>query len=135
MDFVPANEHEEAGLALIQDDRFHYRFTVSLENGARTLTVSVCQKHEYTVLGKAILPAHGRIYLSVTASEEGYDFYYGMDDQELIPVFTGADPTILSSLVNEGFTGAYLGMYASSNKTASDNYADFDWFLYEGQDW
>ena len=135
MDFVPANEHEEAGLALIQDDRFHYRFTVSLENGARTLTVSVCQKHEYTVLGKAILPAHGRIYLSVTASEEGYDFYYGMDDQELIPVFTGADPAILSSLVNEGFTGAYLGMYASSNKTASDNYADFDWFLYEGQDW
>ena len=87
------------------------------------------------MLGKAILPAHGRIYLSVTASEEGYDFYYGMDDQELIPVFTGADPAILSSLVNEGFTGAYLGMYASSNKTASDNSADFDWFLYEGQDW
>ena len=73
--------------------------------------------------------------LPFTASEEGYDFYYGMDDQELIPVFTGADPTILSSLVSEGFTGAYLGMYASSNKTASDNYADFDWFLYEGQDW
>ena len=32
-----------------------------------------------------------------------------------------------------GFTGAYLGMYASSNGTPSNNTADFDWFEYLGK--
>ncbi len=45
---------------------------------------------------------------------------------------TGADPVLLSSVTNAGFTGTYLGMYASSNGQASENHADFDWFLYEG---
>lgn len=43
-----------------------------------------------------------------------------------------AVPTLLSSLVNEGFTGTYIGMYASSNHTASKNHADYDWVVYEG---
>ena len=83
------------------------------------------------LLKEAPLPASGRIYLTVTASREGYHFYYGMTDQEFLPFFTNADPTLLSSLTNEGFTGTYLGMYASSNHQDSNNYADFDWFLYE----
>lgn len=33
--------------------------------------------------------------------------------------------------MNEGFTGTYIGMYATSNHNASSNYADFDWVLYE----
>ena len=37
------------------------------------------------------------------------------------------DPTLLSSLVNEGFTGAYIGMYATSNHSPVKNHADFDW--------
>lgn len=28
MDFTPETDYEEAGLALIQDDRYHYTFTV-----------------------------------------------------------------------------------------------------------
>ena len=35
---------------------------------------------------------------------------------------------------NEGFTGTYIGMYASSNGTETTNYADYDWFLYHGED-
>jgi Beta xylosidase C-terminal Concanavalin A-like domain len=33
------------------------------------------------------------------------------------------------------FTGAYLGMYASSNGTASTASADFDWFEYVGREY
>lgn len=132
MDFEPKTAQEEAGLALIQDDRFHYRFTVSLKKDSRIVTLVRCSNHEETILGEAPVSRNGRIYLTVTATEEGYHFYYGSDDQELLPLCLKVDPTLLSSLVNEGFTGTYIGMYASSNRTESANYADYDWVIYEG---
>lgn len=134
MDFSPASPGEEAGLALIQDDRFHYRFTVTAagQTGSRLLILTERRGRSETALHTAEIAFCGRIYLTVTADGEGYHFYYGENDQLLNEFYSGADPALLSSLTNEGFTGAYLGMYASSNHTLSHNHADFDWFLYEG---
>lgn len=132
LDFSPQTSFEEAGLALIQDDRYHYRFTVTLQNDSHILRLVCCQNHEETLLGEAELQKDGRLYLTVTGNEEGYHFYYGDDDQTMTPLYLRADPTLLSSLTNEGFTGTYIGMYASSNHTPSDNSADYDWVIYEG---
>ena len=62
-----------------------------------------------------------------------YDFYYGYTDQEMLPLVRGLDASLLSSVVNNGFTGTYIGMYTSSNHQPSTNYADFDWFNYQGE--
>lgn len=132
MDFAPRTEYEEAGLALVQDDRFHYTFTVCRKEGKITLQVREARKHVLTVLAQAPLDFCGRIYLTVAADDSGYHFYYGDHDQMMVPLYLHADPTLLSSVTNEGFTGAYLGMYATSNKTDSDGYADYDWVVYEG---
>ena len=133
MEFVPASEQEEAGIALIQDDRFNYIMVLrrkeeqdylqlyKTEGGTRTLIIETPVKH---------VP---RIYLSVQGNVTDYDFYYGYNDQEMIPLKTGLDASLLSSVVNEGFTGAYLGMYTSSNHQPSTNHADFDWFTYQGE--
>lgn len=43
------------------------------------------------------------------------------------------DASLLSSVVNNGFTGTYIGMYATSNHTENSNHADFDWFDYQGE--
>ena len=131
MDFRPKEEYEEAGVALVQDDRYHYTFTVRQKDGARVLTLTEVKNHARTVLAETPLEQDGRIYLTVTATAEGYHFYYGFRDQEFRLLCKDADPTLLSSLVNEGFTGTYIGMYATSNHNASSNYADFDWVLYE----
>lgn len=40
--FSPSSDHEDAGLALVQDDRFHYTFTVSLKHSQRILRVQKC---------------------------------------------------------------------------------------------
>ena len=50
----------------------------------------------------------------------------------MIPFRKGMEASLLSSDVNEGFTGAYLGPYATSNGIESDAYGDFDWFVYQG---
>ena len=96
------------------------------ENGNRTLVKEELLKtYEDTKTS--------RIYLSVQGHTEGYSFYYGYTEQEMIPFVANMDGSLLSSVVNEGFTGAYIGMYASSNHTASENHADFDWFSYQGE--
>lgn len=110
-------------------------------SGARTES-HLPLEHEISVTGHADLVETqngewwmvllgGRIYLTVAGDENGYHIYYGNEDQEKIPVFSCADPTLLSTLTNEGFTGTYLGMYATSNHLISENHVDFDWVVYE----
>ena len=94
--------------------------------------VRECRNHVITLLAETKLNCNGRIYLTVTTNKQGYHFYYGYDDQTMIPVYLHGNPEILSSITNEGFTGTYLGMYATSNGQTSDNFADFDWVIYEG---
>lgn len=42
-----------------------------------------------------------------------------------------AETQVLSSYTNKGFTGVYIGMYATENGKSSISKAYFDWFLYE----
>lgn len=121
MDFSPATDFEEAGIALIQDDRYHYTFTVISRHLQKKLQVRKCKNHIFTTLAEINLDSDARIYLTVTADETGYNFYCGDDEQTMLPVYLHAAPQLLSSLTNEGFTGTYLGMYATSNKTISTN--------------
>lgn len=138
MEFTPSTPLEEAGIALVQDDRFHYLMTVSEKEGKPVLQLWKTEKGVRTLVKETVLDTceeskTSRIYLSVQGHTEGYTFYYGYDEQEMIPFVSNMDGSLLSSVVNEGFTGAYIGMYASSNHTASENHADFDWFSYQGE--
>ncbi len=74
-----------------------------------------------------------RLYLSVQGNTTDYDFYYGYRESEMIPFLSGVDASLLSSVINNGFTGVYIGMYASSNHQAGSGCADFDWFQYQGE--
>ncbi len=132
MDFTPAAPWEEAGLALVQDDRFHYTFTLGMEKGAGTLQVKKTQDARNFLLTKTKIPLGKRLYLTICGDERGYHFYYGFHEQEKIPLLLEGDPTVLSSVTNAGFTGTYIGMYATSQRRATENHADFDWFIYEG---
>ena len=49
-------------------------------------------------------------------------------------VLTTVNGGFLGSETSGGFVGAYIGMFASGNGTMYDEYAAFDWFVYEGKD-
>lgn len=132
MEFLPTNEKEEAGLALVQDDRFHYRFTRILKNNTSMLQVVEVNNHKETILSSIPIPSCQRIYLTISCNEYGYHFYYGLQEHEMKPIVTNVSLNLLSSITNEGFTGTYIGMYATSNHTQVTSFADFDWMIYEG---
>jgi len=128
LEFTP-QANECAGLVLIQNNVFHFRFVVMHEN--EKIIRLIKRSH-----GKdEILAAHplhaNRCTLKVTAHEQDYSFYFSTDGQWQTLV-ENVDGRILSTPVAGGFVGAYIGMYASSNGQPSTNHADFDWFEYHG---
>jgi xylan 1,4-beta-xylosidase len=71
----------------------------------------------------------GPIELEIEAELDTYTFLYALAGQPAWKVATGAT-RYLSSEVAGGFTGVYIGMYATSNGDGRTSPADFDWFEY-----
>ncbi len=130
MEFTPRNESECAGLVLLQNHNFHFRFVLALGSDGPAIRLVKRERGEETVLAqKACAP--GRAYLKVEARGQSYSFYAASQPEAWQPVAENVDGRILSTPVAGGFTGAYIGMYASSNGQPSQNTADFDWFEYQ----
>lgn len=130
MDFEPKAVGEEAGIVLLQDDRYNYIFTKAYNGKENILQLYATINGVRKRIKEIVIKDTKRIYLMAQCNTTSYDFYYGYNEQEILVLTEGMDASLLSSDRNEGFTGVYMGMYASSNKMKSLNYADFDWFQY-----
>ncbi|HSK87230.1 MAG TPA: glycoside hydrolase family 43 protein [Anaerolineales bacterium] len=132
MEFAPQSEHECAGLVLIQNNNFHFRFVVT--KAAKPVLRLIKRAHgEEEILAEQ--PVHAaKLYLKVEAHEQAYAFYFADKPEEWQALAEEVDGRILSTPVAGGFVGAYIAMYASSNGHSSTNHADFDWFEYSGLD-
>lgn len=133
MEFTPSSDTEEAGIALVQDHRFHYLMVYRKQSDRDYLLLYKTEDGKRSLIKETEIQNTRRLYLSIQGNISDYDFYYGYDDQEMLPLMSGLDASLLSSVTNNGFTGTYIGMYTSSNHQASDNFADFDWFVYQGE--
>lgn len=131
MEFTPGYGYEEAGISIVQDDRFHYSLLKSIKEGRSILRLFKTENGIHSLLAEREILA-GRIYLTLQGDETGYQFYHGYHEGEKIEIGEKLAPELLSSNVNGGFTGAYIGMYATSNGMESQNHADYDWFMYNG---
>ena len=127
-EFTPQAD-ECAGLVLVQNNDFHFRFVIMHEN--ENIIRLIKRSHgKDEVLATQPLKA-SRCMLKVTAHEQDYNFYFSTDGQWQT-LAEKIDGRILSTPVAGGFVGAYIAMYASSNGQPSANHADFDWFEYHG---
>lgn len=152
MRFTPAAPEEEAGIVLLQDDRFSYLLTVGCSSSGKiVLRLAQCEEGLHTILAEmspadAALPEHLRgsgVILGSSCRGRAYDFWYAlpdtrteaaqaMDPGRRVVIAESLPAELLSTNVNHGFTGAYVGMYASASGAESSNAAEFDWFLYRG---
>jgi xylan 1,4-beta-xylosidase len=115
---------------LLQNDRYHFRFVVTLDNGPAAVLI----KREHgaeQILAKRPVP-DGKIYFKISAAGQAYSFFVAAEAEAWQPVAEAVDGRILSTPVAGGFIGAYIGMYASGNGKPSGNTADWDWFEYSG---
>ena len=131
MEFTPRTTAECAGIVLLQNNDFHFRFVVTQEDGPIVCLVKR-ERGADTILARQAIPA-GRIYLKVSALGQAYSFYAASEPENWRPIAEDIDGRILSTPVAGGFVGAYMGMYASSNGQPSESVVDWDWFEYVGE--
>lgn len=130
--FSSQNEHECAGLALVQNNDFQFLFVVT--NASEPVIRLIKRAYgEEEVLAEQVV-SNGEMYLKVEAHEQTYSFYFANQPDVWRVIAENVDGRILSTPVAGGFVGAYIAMYASSNGQTSTNNADFDWFEYIGLD-
>jgi alpha-N-arabinofuranosidase len=116
---------QKAGLALFTNETHFYfagikhvngRIVVFLEksgNEENTPPVLMARKDTETGKGKDA-------FLKITGEMPYYHFYFSMDNKNWIPLLENVDATFLSTSVAGGFTGTYIGMYATDESHRSD---------------
>jgi len=129
MEFMPQSTNEEAGLVLLQNSDFQYRFVYTLTDDGTVVTLVKRNAGGEETLAEKPVSAE-RLYMKVEAIEQEYSFCYATATEAWVPLVENIDGRILSTDVARGFVGAYIGMYAGSNGQPSENIADFDWFEY-----
>jgi xylan 1,4-beta-xylosidase len=129
LSFKPLAENEDAGLVVRGDDANYFSLAITIRDGKRValfrkyLQDEVSQE-EYTEIPK------GDVVLKISASELEYKFWVQPKGNKPILVGTAATKDISTEKIS-GFTGVFIGMYATGNGSSNTNPADFDWFDYE----
>ena len=132
LEFIPKNDHESAGLVLLQNNDFQFR--VEYLHSSKETAVRLTKRHGGKEETLAEVPANAkRLFLKVEAVGQDYSFYFATSASEWKVLKERVDGRTLSRTNAGGFVGTYIGMYASSNGTKSSNVADFDWFEYTGE--
>lgn len=128
LNFVPTAKNDEAGLLIRGNDDNYYKFTISLIGEQKIISLQTVLKGK--VAQTITQPVgNGEIILSISASRQEYSFSFSESRSDEI-VLGSALTKYLSTETINGFTGVYIGMYASGNGKANANPAYFDWFDY-----
>jgi xylan 1,4-beta-xylosidase len=126
LEFEPAAEGEEAGLTALMNERHHYEIAVTRRQGERRVIVHRRIGSLAAVVAQKPL-GPGPVILRIDADRDLYRFSYARAGQERQALATG-ETRYLSTEVAGGFTGVYLGPYATGLGRPSATPADFDWF-------
>ena len=129
MEFNPSNENESAGLAIVQNNNYNLIYEYSVEDNKKVLRIIECKNGKNSLLKKIYLEAE-RLFLKIISRNKKLNFYYSDNGIEYSLLEEGIDSSYLSTEITGGFVGCTIGMYATSNKSKSENYADFLWFEY-----
>ena len=136
MEYEPGFNGDEAGLIVTQNERFSYLLLKERqEDGLWISCFRVAGGVRERIAQKPVKA--GRLYLYLEGGEGTYSFYYGYQEGEMLPLALSQDGSLLSTLVADGFVGAYLGVYGARSQEegeAMEAFADFDWFRSEASE-
>lgn len=125
--FRPGMDGVEAGLNLFQKDDNYVSFLVGRSDGGHALTLTLAERGQAPqAVERRILEGYaGEVVLRARSRAGRMEFDYSLDDGQSFSAFASTDA---QRLLSRGYTGAYLGLYATSNgQEAAAAHADFDW--------
>ena len=123
MTFSPTSDSDEAGIAIVQKDNNFLSLTLKQSSDDIALELKLMNEIQTSIASKKIdynskLP----IQLKVESFNNKYHFYYALENQKFQLLAEAA----ANHLLSHGYTGAHIGLYATSNGQMSTGYVDFD---------
>jgi xylan 1,4-beta-xylosidase len=129
LDFDPKTENEEAGLVLRGNEKNHYQIGIALKDGRRMAFYrKVLQGKTQEPPAYVDIP-QGDIILIIKGSPLQYEFACRVTNGPEINLGKGLTKDLSSEIIG-GFTGVYIGMYATGNGLKCHTPADFAYFEY-----
>lgn len=129
IDFVSTAENEEAGLVVRGNDANHFDFLITTFAGKRVMMLRQFLQGKTVGLNYREIP-EGEIILRVSATDLEYKFWVQKEGQTAELIGTTLTKSLSTEVIG-GFTGTFIGMYASGNGKNNTNPAYFDWFDFE----
>lgn len=123
VNFTPQNEDELAGLVVYQKETNNYVIGKTIKDGKPVVVLTKAQGKGFRNMEKtevACAPVgEGTITFKIVANGADYSFFYKENEKEgseFKQLGDIQDGRILSTEIAGGFTGATIGMYATSKK-------------------
>ena len=125
MEFTPASENEEAGVAIYQNPAVKYSAFITIRGGKK---VAVLRKTILDMVQEigTIPAATNSVYLKMSFDQRRYTFSIAEKEGDWKHIGSGS-VNLASTDVAGSFGGAIIGVYASGNGKPCNNPADFDW--------
>jgi len=130
MEFNPQKDNEVAGITLLNNGA-HFDLLVKQSKGKRVL---VCRLHFGNVVhdSEEIALKSGPVKLIVKGERTSFSFGYAQGNDSFREI-QKVPSKYLSSETAGGFTGLYVGLYATGSGKKCSVSADYDWFEYVSQ--
>ncbi|MBC8395423.1 MAG: glycoside hydrolase family 43 protein [Candidatus Marinimicrobia bacterium] len=125
--YNPSTPEVQAGVSLFQKDDNYLTFTIEKNSEQNIILklISKERKEKPIVVQKTFLKSYNdSIILKVFSNNQSYKYYYSLDNGTTFNFFAETSSDLLLS---KGYTGAYMGIYSTSNGKNSEEYVDFDW--------
>ncbi len=129
MRFDPKTNNSEAGISLFQKDNNYFTCTILKEGNQNFIQLKLLNPDEAPeiLIKRPIEDFRGDITFKLFSKNKTYSFYYSLNGTDFLLL----KKTKSNDILSKKYTGAYLGIYASSNGSKTEDYADFDWIKYE----
>jgi xylan 1,4-beta-xylosidase len=127
VEFNPKKSNEEAGMTLLNNGE-HFDLMIKQSDGKRVL-VSRLRFGSVVHESKEAVLKPGQVKLMIKGERTTFSFSYAQGNEPFREI-EKVNSKFLSSETAGGFTGVYVGLYATGNGKSSTVSADFDWFEY-----
>ena len=118
----------QSGISLFQKDDNYFIYTIERFNSQFLLKLILKEHDNEPILikDKILSSYNGSIIFRVVSDNAAYKFYYSLDDLNNFNLLSeiGSD-----KILSKGYTGAYYGLYSSTNGNDIEEYADYDWVI------
>jgi len=129
MKFQPKQSESQAGIALVQKDNNYITFTIKKTKLGTMLQINLSQSNKEPIIVKEdlIKDINSNVVLKIESKNQQYSFHYKQKGEGFIDFHKMKSSFILS----KGYTGAYLGIYITSNGIPSNDFMDVDFVKYK----